>query len=191
MAKGKFTKKQAAFVLEYQRDFNATQAAIRAGYSKKTAGQIGEALLKKVEISNAIKDKIDKRAEKTELSIERCLLEYKRIALFDIRKCYNDDGSLKDIHELDDDTAAALQSIESDDLFDGVGKEREKIGVTRKVKANNKRDALQDVMRHLGGFEKDNAQRNDAAKAAAAAGAMANAKSAEERTRLLKTILNK
>lgn len=47
--------KQSRFVAEYLKDSNATQAAIRAGYSKKTAGQQGHELLKKPDISNAVR----------------------------------------------------------------------------------------------------------------------------------------
>jgi phage terminase small subunit len=50
--------KQEAFVNEYLKDHNATQAAIRAGYSKKTSYSIGQRLLKEVEISEAIKARI-------------------------------------------------------------------------------------------------------------------------------------
>ena len=52
------------FVEEYIIDLNATQAAIRAGYSKKTAGQIGEQNLKKLEIQQAINEKLAKKKEK-------------------------------------------------------------------------------------------------------------------------------
>jgi phage terminase small subunit len=55
------TNKQRAFIAEYLRDFNATQAAIRAGYSEKTAYSIGQRLLKNVEVSEAIKSEIDER----------------------------------------------------------------------------------------------------------------------------------
>ena len=48
------TAQQRSFVAEYLKDNNATQAAIRAGYSKKTAYSIGQRLLKKVEIAQAI-----------------------------------------------------------------------------------------------------------------------------------------
>ena len=60
----KLTKKQEMFVEEYIIDLNATQAAIRAGYSKKTAGQIGEQNLKKLEIQQAINEKLAKKKEK-------------------------------------------------------------------------------------------------------------------------------
>ena len=60
----KLTKKQEMFVEEYIIDLNATQAAIRAGYSKKTAGQIGEQNLKKLEIQQAINERLAEKKEK-------------------------------------------------------------------------------------------------------------------------------
>lgn len=68
MAKGKLTDKQAMFVAEYIVDFNATQAAIRAGYSKKTAGAVGYSNLKKAEIKAAIDKAIKDRMERVELN---------------------------------------------------------------------------------------------------------------------------
>lgn len=64
-------KKQQAFCTEYLKDFNATQAAIRAGYSAKTAGQIGFALLKKVEIQQKIQDTLNASANRVGMTIER------------------------------------------------------------------------------------------------------------------------
>ncbi|MBY0436973.1 MAG: terminase small subunit [Burkholderiales bacterium] len=57
--------KQAAFVREYLADFNATQAAIRAGYAKHAAGQQAHKLLKIAEVQAALKDFREKAAEKT------------------------------------------------------------------------------------------------------------------------------
>lgn len=61
--------KQAAFVREYLVDFNATQAAIRAGYSSKTAGQIGHELLKKPEVQQRLREFQRKAAEETQTDI--------------------------------------------------------------------------------------------------------------------------
>jgi phage terminase small subunit len=68
--KGDLTPKQRAFVQEYLIDLNATQAAKRAGYSEKTAGQIGKENLRKPPIIAAIKAAQDKRTEKVEVSAE-------------------------------------------------------------------------------------------------------------------------
>lgn len=61
----KLNDKQAAFVREYMVDFNATQAAIRAGYAKHAAGQQAHKLLKIAEVQAALKDFREKAAEKT------------------------------------------------------------------------------------------------------------------------------
>ena len=78
------TPKQQRFVEEYLIDLNATQAAIRAGYSEKTANEQGSRLLANVSISEAIAEAKNKRAERTEITqdyvlsniqkvIERCM----------------------------------------------------------------------------------------------------------------------
>jgi len=67
------TPKQEAFVREYLIDLNATQAAIRAGYSEKTAGQIGDENLKKPEIAAEIQAAMDKRAQRTEITADYVL----------------------------------------------------------------------------------------------------------------------
>lgn len=64
----KLTDKQAAFVREYLVDLNATQAAIRAGYSERTAYSVGQRLLKKVEIQRAVAAAQAKRAQRVEVT---------------------------------------------------------------------------------------------------------------------------
>lgn len=84
MPRKPLTPKQEAFVAEYPRDFNATQAAIRAGYSAKTAAQQGERLLRNVEVQQAIAAAAEARKERIEVDVsyvvngarevfERCL----------------------------------------------------------------------------------------------------------------------
>ena len=72
--------KQQRFILEYLKDRNATQAAIRAGYSKRTAGSQGHDLLKNPEISGAILKKSAAIAEKQEISVEWVLEKLKATA---------------------------------------------------------------------------------------------------------------
>ena len=67
------TPKQQRFVDEYLIDLNATQAAIRAGYSAKTAGQIGDELLKKPEIANLVQAAMDERSARTEITADYVL----------------------------------------------------------------------------------------------------------------------
>lgn len=65
---GKLTDKQKRFVEEYLVDLNATQAAIRAGYSEQTGYSIGQRLLKKVEVQEAIQQAQNKRSERTQIT---------------------------------------------------------------------------------------------------------------------------
>lgn len=69
----KLTDKQAAFVREYLVDLNATQAAIRAGYSERTAYSVGQRLLKNVEIQRAVAAAQAKRARRVEIKAEDVL----------------------------------------------------------------------------------------------------------------------
>lgn len=146
------TPKQELFVKEFLIDLNATQAAIRCGYSKKTAGQQGEQLLKKLEIAQAVRSAMEKRSGRLEITQDRVLLEYARIAFFDIRKLYREDGTLKAPGEWDDDSAAAVCGLEVLEEFEYSRGERELIGHVKKVKTVDKKGALDSVAKHLGMF---------------------------------------
>lgn len=76
----KLTAKQQAFVREYLIDLNATQAAIRAGYSEKTAKDIGCENLAKPNIQEEIQKAMDKRADKLEITSEYVLSSLKTVA---------------------------------------------------------------------------------------------------------------
>jgi phage terminase small subunit len=83
MRKAQLTAKQQMFVKEYLCDLNATQAAIRAGYSTKRADAIGHENLRKPEIAAAIQTEMDKRAAAVDITAERVLKEIARMALYD------------------------------------------------------------------------------------------------------------
>lgn len=156
----KLTPKQERFVQEYLIDLNATQAAIRAGYSAKTAEQQGFQLLQKTSVQKAIAEGRRQREERTAVSADRVLLEAARLALFDPRKLFNDDGSPKGIHELDDDTAAAVAGVEVLEQFEGSEKERVFVGYLKKYRIADKNSALEKLFKHHGLYGRDNRQRN-------------------------------
>ncbi|WP_310715492.1 terminase small subunit, partial [Burkholderia multivorans] len=108
----KLSAKHQRFVDEYLIDLNATKAAERAGYSKRTAGQIGFELLKKPEIAEAISEAMKAREQRTGITQDRVLRELARIAFFDPRKLFDSDGRPLPISELDDDTAAAIAGLD-------------------------------------------------------------------------------
>lgn len=149
MSEKKLTPKQEAFVREYLIDLNATQAAIRAGYSKRTASSIGEENLRKPEIREAVQAAKDERSTRTEITADRVLQELARIAFFDLRRLYRADGSLKLMSELDDEAAAVLQAVDVSETSTG-GEEVPLTITTRKAKVPDKVAALALAMRHLG-----------------------------------------
>ncbi|WP_431509764.1 terminase small subunit [Variovorax sp. DAIF25] len=153
----KLTAKQERFVAEYLVDLNATQAAIRAGYSAKTAGAVGFENLKKPEIAAAIAIAMKAREQRTHITQDRVLQELARIAFFDIRKLYRGDGTLKAMQELDDDAAAVLAGVDVQEVggaaVGGDGGVDNVAFQTKKVKIPDKVGALGLAMRHLGMFK--------------------------------------
>ncbi|MDQ7965182.1 terminase small subunit [Pseudomonas plecoglossicida] len=155
------TAKQQRFVDEYLIDLNATQAAIRAGYSKKTASSQGERLLRNVEVRKYLQAQRQDLQGRTKITQEMVLKELAKIGFSDIRKvvrwgetmvrmvdgeeeCAEDmvpyhGLALIDSTEIDDDTAAAIAEVSQG--RDGL-----------KVKMHDKKGALVDIGRHLGMF---------------------------------------
>ncbi|SEG75984.1 phage terminase small subunit [Sphingobacterium lactis] len=149
------TDKQQRFVEEYMVDLNATQAAIRAGYSQNTAHSIGAENLIKPEIQEAIQKRKQELSDQTGITAERVLKEYAKIAFSDIRELYTPDNNLYDIRQLDDETAGAVMSVE----VDVMSVQGMPVGETKKVKLYNKLTALEALGKHIGLFEKDNKQK--------------------------------
>lgn len=143
------TDKQARFVDEYLVDLNATQAAVRAGYSAKTAGQIGEQNLKKLEIQKAIRERQEELKMKTEVTQEWVVERYRRIVEgCDKRQFFNDDGSVKPPSEWSAEMGMAVQGFEVQEL----GDEGLAVSVS-KLRFQDARAALDSLARHLGMFE--------------------------------------
>lgn len=145
------TAKMVKFCQEYCIDLNATQAAIRAGYSADTAKQIGSENLSKPDIHKYIKQLQAESIKAARITRDRIAVEFGKIAFADIRKAFDADGSLKSIKKLDSDTAAAIISIESDELDEWVGDIKKPIGISRKIKLSSKQAAL-DSLAKMGGF---------------------------------------
>lgn len=80
----KLNDRQKLFIKEYLLDLNATQAAIRAGYSKKCAGASGNEILKNPAIQKEVRAAIDERAARTGVTVERVIREIAHMALIDV-----------------------------------------------------------------------------------------------------------
>lgn len=151
MAAPKLTPKQKKFCQEYLVDLNATRAAIRSGYSKKTSGQIGEQNLKKLVVKKYISVLQEKIQEKTGLRIEDVIAELVKVGFSNVQDFVSTGNKIGDIKKLKRDKAAAISSVKT--TFK-VGGEK-----TTEIKFYDKVDALEKLGRHLGAWEKDNKQR--------------------------------
>jgi phage terminase small subunit len=147
----KLTPKQERFVQEYLIDLNATQAAIRAGYSAKTATTIGPRLLENVGVQAAIARGKAKTANKLEITRERIIQEYACMAFLDPRDIFEDDGSIKLIRDMPESARRALASFDVNEIFDRAdGDQKTAIGLAKRVKFHGKREALRDLSEMLG-----------------------------------------
>lgn len=131
--------KQTRFVAEYLIDLNATQAAIRAGYSVKTAETIGYENLRKPEISEAIAKGKTKQLATAELSASRVLEELRRLAFIDMREFFDANGNMKPVTQLTDVQGSALAGLEviikNAEAGDGVTDRVHKFKVWDKTRA--------------------------------------------------------
>jgi phage terminase small subunit len=138
------TEKQATFVQEYLIDLNATQAAIRAGFSPGSAARYAVELLNKTHVAEAIKRAMQERNQRVEISQDRILEELARIAFGDLRDAvtWGKEGvKLKESAELTEDQAAAISEVSETSTKEG--------GSTR-IKRHDKVKAIELLMRHKG-----------------------------------------
>lgn len=141
------TKKQKLFVEEYLIDLNATQAAIRAGYSPDTAKEIGCENLTKPNIRNAIDKAMADRSRRTGINQDRILMELAKIALVNPEKVVNfDEATIREDAQPEDLAAVASVKVKRFPTKDGEGIERE-------IKFYDKTKALDLAGRHLGMFK--------------------------------------
>jgi phage terminase small subunit len=153
------------FIREYLKDPNGRRAAIAAGYSAASADSQASRLLKNVkvraEIDKVEAERLAKVQEETGITLERTLREIAKGAFHDPRKFFDEAGNLKPITELDDETAAALAGFDvTEERERGEGGRSEVVGYTKKVKLGDRKGYLDMLMKHLGGYKKDNEQQS-------------------------------
>lgn len=139
----KLTDKQKKFVEEYLIDLNATQSAIRAGYSPKTANEQGARLLANVSIQEAISKAMAERSRRTGINQDRIVQELARIAFVKITDVVDPDGEINT--NASDDDLACIESykVEDSDSVNGSSSKRE-------VKLASKIKALELLGKHVG-----------------------------------------
>jgi phage terminase small subunit len=142
--------KQEQFCREYVQDLNAKQAAIRAGYSPKSAEVNGCRLLSHAKVQHRIQELMDDRSHRTEITADVILGELLGLATTDISDMYDEEtGTFKPIHSMPKQIRKAISSIQVDELYEGYGKDRVQIGVTKKIKLWDKTKSLELLGKHL------------------------------------------
>lgn len=140
------TKKQKRFVEEYLVDLNATQAAIRAGYSPGAAQQTGSENLSKPVIKNAIDKAIAERSRRTGINQDRVIQEIAKLAFLNpVDVIDMDEATVKGKANRDDTACIASVKVKTIPNDDGAITERE-------VKTYDKLKALELLGKHLGMF---------------------------------------
>lgn len=143
----KLTEKQKLFVSEYLIDLNATQAAIRAGYSPKTSEQIGYQMLKKTSVSDAIAQAMAERSKRTGITADRVLNELAMIGFANAADIINFGAATVKGDASREDTAC-IQSVKVKTIPTDAGDITE-----REVKLYDKKSALELIGKHLGMFK--------------------------------------
>ena len=148
------TPKQNAFCAEYLKDMNATKAAIRAGYSAKSAEAIGAQLLKKTRVARIIDSALGRRALRVEVTTDDVLRELIAMAQTDISQAFDENGTLRPFADMPHDVRRMISAVETEELKGMViGADGEMdigtVGKVRKVKFWSKEKALELLGRHL------------------------------------------
>lgn len=142
----KLTPKQSRFVEEYLIDLNGKQAAIRAGYSKKTAAVIGSQNLTKLNVADALYKAMDIRSKRTEITQDRVLQELARLAYSDMSMfCGWGPGGVTMINS-NDIPPSALGCVRE------VSETSTENSLTTRFKLHDKVAALKMLGQHLGMF---------------------------------------
>ena len=143
MAKRQLSEQRQRFVDEYLIDLNGTQAAIRAGYSVKTAQEQASRLLSNVMVQEAISKAMAARSRRTGVNQDRVVLELAKVAFVKMTDVVDSNGRIRE--DASDDDLSCIESIkykESDNEFGG--------SVEREVKIGSKLKALELLGKHLG-----------------------------------------
>ena len=143
MIVAKLTAKQQRFCDEYLIDLNATQAAIRAGYSPRTAEQAASRLLTIVKVSDEIAREMAERSKRTGINQDRVVKELAKLAFVNIA----------DVVDLENETVRISATDEDLACIQSVKIKPSEFGTEREIKLYDKKSSLELLGRHLGMFK--------------------------------------
>jgi len=137
--------KREAFAIAYSETRNGPLALIRAGFP---AGVRHDTLSRSKDITARIQELWETQFAEANITPERVMKELERIAFQDIRPIFDSDGNLKPIHQLDDDVAATIASVDVETRWEGKGDDAVPV-YTKKVRRVDKMAALGILARHF------------------------------------------
>ena len=149
------TPRQRMFVKEYLKDLNASKAYVRCGYkTKNAANNLASRMLADVRISSLIAKEFESRAAKVELSVEQIIKELHGIATSNVADAMQEDGRLKNVHDMPEALQKAISSIEVDEIWESIEdtngrKIKEQNGWVKKVRFWEKTKALELLGKYL------------------------------------------
>lgn len=133
--KASATARHVAFVNAYlSNGGNASKAAISAGYSPHSANVTGSRMLRYADVKERLEAARAAAALASGLSVERTFQRAAQLAYFDIRSLFTENGNLRNVVDLDPQAAAAVASLELEEIYEGKGGSRTLAGHLRKVK---------------------------------------------------------
>lgn len=145
------SQQEVTFCLEYIKGgCNATTAAAAAGFSKRSSHVQGCRMLKLDKIQKYIALARKDLSLRIKISSDMIALEMAKIAFSNVKRVFDETNQIRSLHELPDDVTAAIASVESEELFEGVGHQRNQIGYTKKLKMHDKMGALKGLNDMLG-----------------------------------------
>lgn len=96
--------------------------------------------------------------ERNKVTIDEIIQSLAGMVRFDIADLYDEDGKLLPLRQMPVEARQMISQLDSDELYVTIDGQREVIGYSKKVRTYNKLDAVEKLMKHLGGYEKDNLQ---------------------------------
>lgn len=141
------TEKQSMFCKYYIIDFNATNAAIQAGYKPKSARQMGHNLVSNPKIQKHLAIISKKLCQKLEVTKERVVEEFARIAFFNIQEAYDKNGNLLPVLDMPENVARAINKLKRNELNEE--KFGPNAGYEIEVAFSDKKSALDSLAKYL------------------------------------------
>ena len=143
------TAKQQRFIVEYLIDLNATQAAIRAGYAVKGAKDQAYQLMQRPEVVAAIKEAMEARNQRTKVDADYVLNRLTEIDQMDLLDILDDHMSIKPLSKWPKVWRQSLSGFDIVEMFEGAGKDRDLVGLMKKIKWPDKVKNLELLGKHV------------------------------------------